>query len=214
MAIFSPALKMIRLRQELAQRGLDIVGHVRPREGFGAGQDVVVVGNTRELWGHIGNGNTTADPDPVDNYVRQSLEEVLAVLSLVETSLPMPHIHYSGTRPYPPLQSLAQSSGIAHYCRPIGYCVSPLYGPWISLRAALVFPPTPSIESVAKLWPRFDVSLPPFDLDAVLRVMEQTGGDMLAVRKAIPIGRDDYIFSEEQILYHHFRTVPKTWQRY
>jgi methylmalonic aciduria homocystinuria type C protein len=172
---------------------------------------VVLLGNTRALWPHFVGALRDAperceQDHPFDRWVQDRVETLVAALPW--------HGVVRFAHEAPPraiaIQQLAARSGLAHL-GPAGLSVHPVYGPWISWRAAIVFGavgPEDDSEApdtctgcdapcVPKLQAAMSASVDP-NVDSL-------GADWrpwLAVRDACPIGRDAR-FPETQIRYHY-----------
>lgn len=152
------------LASALGQRGFDLVTpfsvrlvNERMKSGFelpllGRADALgVVVGNSRALWQPFVDSlcdEAFRSPHPLDAYVERSFERILAELGFA--ALPAPARHWLGfshqLTPRPlPMQKLADAAGLARL-GPAHLNVHPRLGPWLALRAVVVFdlpPPAP-----------------------------------------------------------------------
>ncbi|KAJ0395027.1 hypothetical protein P43SY_003240 [Pythium insidiosum] len=116
---------------------------------------VVLIGNSRAMWEpflrHAAlevNSNGRLLPDPVDRYVRQSVER--AVDELEQHGIERPAQTYwvsFDSRPGKMIlaQKMAVASGKLSRCPVSMLCIHPVLGPWLAFRCALVF----SIEGLS-----------------------------------------------------------------
>ena len=169
---------------------------------------VVVVGNTRALWPRflqwLADDSDRLDlDDPLDAFVERRVHDVAASLG--------PEAVVCFAHDPPPrriaMQRLAELSGLARIA-PNQLCVHPQYGPWISLRAALVVdtagppdpvepPPDPCLGCTDACREAFRIALD------VSRARGPRGAwrEWVAVRDACPVGRG-LRFADEQLAYH------------
>jgi methylmalonic aciduria homocystinuria type C protein len=174
----------------------------------------ILIGNTRALWPAL-RAAIRADPslgaavDPIDRYTEA---RVLAALRPLPQRWQVRWVYEKPPRRVA-MQRLGHVSGLAHLSRSF-LNVHPMYGPWIALRAAVVFdvdgpsgpaydPPSPCRDCVHTCVPLLERAA------AALRArgLQQPGvGDTwplwLAVRDACPGGRE-HRYSDEQIAYHY-----------
>ncbi|MFT7583188.1 MAG: epoxyqueuosine reductase [Myxococcota bacterium] len=209
------------LTEMLARSGLDLVvpGQVGAYNAtvdasyrlpdFGAPSSLVVlVGNTRAMWPHFcaelaANPARTHHRHPLDSWLVERIQAAVA-----ETAL-TPEVRYA---PEPPprrvaIQRLAELVGLAQLA-PCHLGVHPAHGPWVSLRAALVFnqvgpattmlDPGPCDTCVAR------PCLPA--LEKALTTPSDWRG-WLTMRDACPVGQTAR-FSEAQIRYHYTHALP------
>lgn len=180
-----------------------------------ASASVIVIGNTRALWPHIDRfvrQSPTPVSDPVDMYVEQVIGAATAGVAQVVD------VRYSHEPPprRVAIQRLAHVAGLA-WLSPSHLCIHPEFGPWLALRAAIVFD-QPSPAPVAEPQPLCDCAthcLP--KLQQALAVGQANSADVtehwqdwLAMRDACPIGRQ-HRYSDEQIEYHYIGTRPARW---
>lgn len=172
----------------------------------------VLIGNTRALWPifrrELSRDHAlSADRDPLDRYVVRVVEAArakLAVKSLVRFA------HVPDPEPLP-IQRIAAESGLSHLS-PSHLSIHPEHGPWIALRAVMVF----DVEGPAPLPPPRDpcsaCSKPCLGaLEAAIAIsggaedgieVERHWLEWLAVRDACPEGRGAR-YGDEQIAYHY-----------
>ena len=168
----------------------------------------VLIGNTRALWPAFlkalaDQPQLKASSDPLDRYVEQTI-----------TALPdrfearFAHV----LEPALPFQRMGQLAGLA-YLAPAQLLVHPRYGPWIALRAALVFdrpgPQTPT--QVQDPCGQCKQACEPVMARAMAKTrtlsqaaIREVWRDWLAVRDACPVGRE-HRYSEAQIRYHYLK---------
>lgn len=170
----------------------------------------IVVGNTRALWPRFLEAlrrerELLALPHPLDHYVVRSLTDALA-------GVPLRHeIHWAHHRePAIAIQRIAHAASLAEL-GPAHLCVHPEHGPWLALRAVVVFDvdavemgissdggaPSPShcrgcaAPCVAALE------------RALAGTPSATGANpWLGVRDACPVGRASR-YDDDQIRYHY-----------
>lgn len=211
----------------LAERGIDLAGHTSvavynaaveaPHRLPGSpASTVMVVGNTTALWPHVDRFVLAAGrpiADPVDRFVESVIADATAdvdgVVDIRFSHEPPPRLIA--------IQRLAHLAGLA-WLSPSHLCVHPVFGPWIALRAAIVFDEL--IETVPRQpEPPCDCSqhcLP--KLDQALEAGEPSDGAelaerwllWLAVRDACPVGRG-HRYPDEQIRYHYTGARPQRW---
>ncbi|MDB9924941.1 hypothetical protein OAD67_01630 [bacterium] len=155
----SPAWSSLtdEVRAALAAKGLDIVAPLRlrwyndvapgtalikPMSGV-AGDDalVLLVGNSRALWpafcaAHDSDAVIGESEHPVDTYV---MSEISAAVSSCSTPPRVFHSHDTTPGNLVAIQRMAQVAGVAHLDEKCHLSIHPNYGPWIALRAAVVF---------------------------------------------------------------------------
>jgi methylmalonic aciduria homocystinuria type C protein len=170
----------------------------------------VLVGNTRALWPKFlreleQRSDLRSADDPVDRYVVETVE------SAREGIGERHHVRYGHVvEPRAlPIQRLAVAAGLAHLS-PSHLSVHPQYGPWIALRALLVFDvPGPAGSRPVPQDPCTSCEKP--CVAALERALELTGQAgaieprwqaWLAVRDACPEGRTSR-YDDEQVRYHY-----------
>lgn len=177
---------------------------------------VLVVGNTRRLWQSFLASDELANADPLDRYSRAHIDAAAAAVAL---RFGVAHdVRYSFD-PAPDsvaIQRLAVFAGAAELA-PIGLCIHPQHGPWISLRAAVVFAaagpaPRAAVATCSACSARpclaararvlDDVS----DADFARGQIELPWQDWLAMRDACPVGRLSR-YTDPQIRYHYTKDL-------
>lgn len=167
---------------------------------------VLVIGNSRALWDKL--GEVWDDPayaaDPVDTYTKTTIDSAVATVSIRSATRysfdPPPH--------QVAIQRLAHLAGLA-WLSPSHLCVHPTFGPWIALRAAVVFDTdgvsTTSIEPPCQCatgcLPAFEVALAAGEPSSKADFADRWH-EWVAFRDACPVGRD-HRYSDEQIRYHY-----------
>ena len=172
----------------------------------------VLIGNHRGLWkpftrAYSEQAALQRSPDPLDQYTEASVYESLRVVSLG-------HEVRFGHSPEPSpvaMQQLAQVAGLAELT-PAHLSVHPTFGPWIALRAAVVFDLDEEVE-FAELRGVCDAETERACAEAFAAALRLTDGRgheairetweaWLAVRDACRVGRA-YRYCERQIGYHY-----------
>ena len=166
----------------------------------------LVIGNTRALWPHIvaamrEDPAIADDPHPIQRYTEREVGAVLAGIG-IRSEVRWSH----GPPPFVPIQRLAEIAGLA-YLAPGRVCVHPRFGPWIGLRAAVVF----DVEGPATVPPRMANpcdACPRACEPALARALSGAHDWRLwvAVRDACPLGRE-HRYSAEQIEYHYTKDL-------
>jgi methylmalonic aciduria homocystinuria type C protein len=169
---------------------------------------VVVVGNTRALWvpflEWLATDRGRLDlADPLDAYVEERVRDATRRL---EPATEVCFAHDPPPRRVA-MQRLAELSGLARIA-PNQLCIHPEYGPWISLRAAIMVdttgPPDPAQPPPDPCLGCTDVCREAFRtaLEASRRRGPRTAWrEWVAVRDACPVGRG-HRFADEQLAYH------------
>jgi methylmalonic aciduria homocystinuria type C protein len=222
------------LAERLAPLGFEVLGAVASRE-YNASLDdalaayriplppgdapsvTLVVGNTKRLWPlfleAFRSTSLGDEAHPLDEYSRI---HITAAASRVASALGVAHETRFSFDPPPntvAIQRLAVLAGAAELA-PIGLCVHPDYGPWLSLRAAVVLalpgptasasPPTCS-ACVARpcMGPREKVMA--MGAAGVSReLLAEHWETWLAMRDACPLGRDAR-YGDAQTRYHYLK---------
>ncbi|HVW29743.1 MAG TPA: hypothetical protein VHC69_30475 [Polyangiaceae bacterium] len=178
---------------------------------------VLVIGNTRRLWPLFLEAYATtklrSEAHPLDAYSRLRIG---AAVSRLASELGLRHALRYSFDPAPrgvAISRLATLSGIGE-ASPVGLCIHPEYGPWFSLRAAVVFDvegPAPRAAA-----PTCSACSTRPCLAAREEVLKTCGGvfdrptflahwqTWLAMRDACPIGKAAR-YSELQIRYHYLK---------
>jgi len=200
--------------EALAARGLDLaaplatadydaeVGEALRLPSFGRARALaIVVGNTRALWPFV---RDLPGPDPVDTYAMRVIGEEAARVGVAWEARWAHHVPATVA-----IQRAAAIAGLA-WLSPTHLSVHPVYGPWIGLRAVVVFdaegparaaPLAPPCDCARGCGPAFERACAagvPADA-AELRARWRS---WLAVRDACPVGRA-WRYSEGQISHHY-----------
>lgn len=166
----------------------------------------VVVGNTRGIWAHFvaalrARRVLPESANPFDDYVRSAIETALSI------GLPEHEVRWAN-RVGPGMVAMQRAAAIAGLAAtsPAYLSVHPIYGPWIGLRAVVVFDSDAPSESPPP------ARLPCDDCEATcvpaLSAALGAQGDRgawrrwLAVRDACPVGRE-HRYGDDQIAYHY-----------
>ena len=174
----------------------------------------VIIGNSKALWPHFtkflgAHEGWLEAPNPFDRFVEKRIPECLETLdekfNIRYSHLPEPnHIAF---------QRLAQISGLAFLSKSY-LSIHPKFGPWVSLRAALVIQgvaelplPEPMVNPCNQCKSSCEISF-----NKVLNKMEDQKShqiigwkEWLEVRNACPLGQR-YKFGDEQIEYHYTKS--------
>jgi methylmalonic aciduria homocystinuria type C protein len=174
----------------------------------------VLIGNTRALWPRFLDSwrrdpALRAETDPIECYTARVVTSSLADAP-VRWRIRWAH----GPAPHrPPMQRLAHHAGLAHLA-PCALNVHAIYGPWIALRAVIVFDapgpdqPPPDLPNPC---PDCATACLPAFARAAAALRDDPGaafglGDTwrlwLAIRDACPIGRA-HRYGDAQIAYHY-----------
>jgi len=174
----------------------------------------LLIGNTRGLWPRFLDARhrdpaLRAEPDPIERYTARV---VSAALADAPVRWRVRWAHDPAPR-RPPMQRLAHRAGLA-YLAPCALNVHAVYGPWIALRAVVVFdargpdgpppePPNPCPDCATACLPAFARAAAALrDNPGAAIGLGDTWRLWLAVRDACPVGRD-HRYSEAQIAYHY-----------
>jgi cyanocobalamin reductase (cyanide-eliminating) / alkylcobalamin dealkylase len=178
----------------------------------------ILVGNTRRMWPAFRaalaqNKAPLNTPHPLDDYVLDSVESAASKTGVRHE---IRWAHAMLPRPMP-IQRIAERAGLA-VVSPSHLSVHREFGPWIALRAVVVFDVTgPEFSVEPPSEPCATCSAKPC-LDALQRALEpglprsvtsiRIGADWrrwLAVRDACPTGTS-YRYSDAQIEYHYTKS--------
>lgn len=208
------------LSSELTPKGLDLTAATRIEVANRAVPDelaispldtpadlVVVVGNSRALWPRFlewldQDPRRGTVPDPLDSYVEAAISDAVERLSLAAS------IRYAHEPPPRriAIQRLAEVAGLAHIA-PTHLCIHPVFGPWISLRAAIILavpgpdPPAAPPDPCRGCTTECHAALA-HALKASATVGPRSAWQAwVAVRDACRVGRD-HRFSDDQLRYH------------
>lgn len=194
------ALRVERYNEEVAP-WLRLPDFGRP------GSLAIVVGNTRAMWPPFlralrADARLAADEHPIEAFASDRVRRAAAAAGWPH-EIRWAHDVVSGVVA---IQQLAQVAGLAHLA-PSHLSVHPVYGPWIALRAALVFdvPGPPGRPLPAAPCAECERAC----LPALRRALDGSAGAgaeawklWLAIRDACPAGRD-FRYDDDQIAYHY-----------
>jgi hypothetical protein len=226
-----------RLSAELEAGGLDLAAPL-DRDSYDASvapawrcervcpgsRSVWIVGSAgRAFWSHLARAPEAEDPEhPVDRYTLRVLEQAARRLDPPATIAP-----YWEQREgeFLPLVPLAELAGLGRRGR-IGLLIHPVYGPWVSLRAALFLDadaprPGPLAKSSCEGCPApcqevcHGDAVAPGGLDLARCALAKREHPACRVgcdaRLACVVGRE-HAFSAEQIVHHSRpRDARKRW---
>jgi cyanocobalamin reductase (cyanide-eliminating) / alkylcobalamin dealkylase len=187
--------------------------------GFGSQRGLgVLIGNTRALWPvfqrELGRDPALRDdPDPLDRYVVRVVDAARAKLGIASV---VRFSHVAEPEPLP-IQRIAAEVGLAQLS-PSHLSIHPEHGPWIALRAAVLFdvtgpgplpPPHDFCTSCTKpcLGALHAAIATSSGGEAAIEI-EQNWRTWLAVRDACPEGRRSR-YGDDQIRYHYSKE--KRW---
>jgi methylmalonic aciduria homocystinuria type C protein len=168
----------------------------------------VLIGNTRAFWAPflaaLGEDSAlAADPNPVEAF---SLRCIAAAAHATAVPCEIRWAHQVGVRTVA-IQRLAEIAGLA-WLAPSNLCVHPSYGPWIALRAVVVFdvegPPGPPPGIGDPCGACAQACGPAFHraLHGGSAQEPEPWRAWLAVRDACPLGRA-HRYGDDQIHYHY-----------
>lgn len=182
------------------------------RIGGGAADDrlALVIGNTRALWPCFEAAlwrevRLQDEPHPLDRYCT---EAVATILSAGPAPIWLRFAHELDPPPPIPIQRVAAAAGLAHLS-PSHLSIHPVHGPWIALRAVVVFDvegpsehagaaPDPCSGCQTPCLPALERALRPAPADDP----ETAWRRWLQVRDVCPVGRSAR-YGEDQI-HHHY----------
>lgn len=98
----------------------------------------LIIGNTRNFWKpFLQDYNGHKSLNPVDDYVERCVENAIQKIS-VKSFVKYAHERRDGKMVA--IQRACHVSGLAYYDTEISHlCMHPIFGPWIALRAVIVF---------------------------------------------------------------------------
>jgi len=181
---------------------------------------VILIGNTRRLWARfIEDYQRTALADeahPLDAYTRLYVEPAVRTFADRRKLRYALRFSFDAAPNTVAIQRLAVLTGAAELA-PIGLCVHPQHGPWLSLRAAAVLsipgppasttqPPTCSACSERPCVRVGQPVLSAFQAQDAARIAQLNWRDWLAMRDACPVGRAAR-YSNQQICYHYTKQL-------
>lgn len=175
----------------------------------------LLIGNTRELWGHFraaleSDAGLRADPHPLDAYV---VDRLTAAVRQIAARTALVWAHRIEPRALP-VQRVAEAAALAAIS-PSHLSIHPTHGPWFALRAVLVVDADgPAGDAPPLISPCATCHQPCVPaLDEALRASEREGLPLsravrsdwrrwARVREVCPVGRLSR-YSDEQIEYHY-----------
>lgn len=171
----------------------------------------ILIGNTRTIWPLFQNHlkvfpRWKESENPFDEFIESSVSQCL-------DAFPLSHEIRFAHKPQPfhiAFQKLAQIAGVA-YLSQSHLSIHPKWGPWFSLRAAIVMEgshelPPSSLENnpcsfcEQKCGTAFEKAYTKMQSSSL--PVEENWRDWLNVRDACPLGRE-YRFSDQQVEYHY-----------
>jgi methylmalonic aciduria homocystinuria type C protein len=214
---------VIRVDAAAADAGFDLVQPFRMSAAsqaashFGLARENalgLLIGNTRRLWPIFTQAcrddrGLAARPAPLDAYVTERLTQVAADVTPRAAALAFAHV--TTPRPFP-IQRVAEQAGLAALA-PCHLVIHPVHGPWIALRAVMVFDVDGPDGAPAPL-ERPCQGCPAPCVTALERALSVSGSpltsaaiaaharDWIAVRDACPVGRASR-YSDAQLSYHY-----------
>lgn len=171
-----------------------------------AGSLAVVVGNSRALWPVLAAALRRAPrrldaADVVDAWAEETIGAAAAGTGVAHRIL---WAHPTGTAAVP-IQRLARVAGLA-WLSPAHLSIHPRFGPWIGLRAVVVFAlPAPGLPQPVSADPCgrcADACLPAFRTAVAAGDGPDAWRAWLAARDACPLGRA-HRYDDDQIVYHY-----------
>jgi cyanocobalamin reductase (cyanide-eliminating) / alkylcobalamin dealkylase len=175
----------------------------------------LVIGNTRTLWpvfldALAEDPGLAASRDPLDTYTTRSIERLASALCCDHD---LRFAHELGERRVA-IQQLAHAAGLA-YLTETHQSVHPIYGPWLSLRAAISVglpgPPGPRPElphpcggCARHCSPAFERALATVDRPPSEANMRANWAAWVALRDSCCVGRE-FRFGDGQLRYHYLR---------
>ncbi len=209
------AVVQAAFRAACAAAGLDLVAYaplsalnaaVPAQHALPAGERpdplAAVVGNSRALWepfldAMIDDDALRADADPIDRWVERTITAAAGARALVR------FVH---RRPLPPIRAFAVASGLASF-GDAHLCVTTDHGPWIALRAVVVFDVDAGDVAVVPAPPCAHCTFacgPAYAQAAGAPGSHPSLRAYLAARDACPLGADAR-YSDAQIAWHYDR---------
>jgi len=191
-----------------AQAGLDLVAYaplaalnaaVAPAHRLPGAADALaaVVGNSRAFWDPfvdalVDDPALAASDAPLDAYVEAVVGAAAGDRALVR---------FAHRQPFPPIRAFAEAAGLATAGASM-LCVHPVHGPWIALRAVVVFdapaPPDLVVARAPACGACDDACGPLFSIASGARDRRA----YLAARDACPVGRASR-YGDAQLAYHY-----------
>ena len=182
---------------------------------FGRHALAAIIGNSKFLWPRFRSAlallpSRLANANPLDRYVEESIHRACESLP-IRTAVSFSHVTLPQVLP---IQRIAQAAGLASVS-PSHFSIHPTYGPWIGLRAVVVFDvEAPSAEPLRVGSPCENCSqpcMPPLReaLDRAERdsvtlpvAVKRDWRSWARVRQVCPVGREQQ-YSDEQLEYHY-----------
>ena len=174
------------------------------------GSLAVLVGNSRALWPALiaairARPSRLDRADVVDTWAE---ETIAAAASASQTAHEIRWAHRTGATTVP-IQRIAHAAGLA-WLSPANLSIHPHFGPWIGLRAVVVFDlpgPHAAVAALDDPCGHCDrACLPAFEAARHDADLKQTWRDWLAIRDACPLGRA-HRYGEDQIAYHYTKDL-------
>jgi hypothetical protein len=162
--------------------------------------------NTKSFWNKFTENQCMETTNPLEEKVEK---DTCNIFSSKDIHVFFSHKKYRNE--YIPFQSIAHTIGLAYF-EPISHMsIHPIYGPWFSMRAIVVF--KNMVVNSEKLYKSTAPLLKPPGLDGknleeilfLLYNKKSDWNDWLSLRDSLSkmVGADNFRFSEEQILYHY-----------
>lgn len=179
----------------------------------------ILLGNTRVLWPRFiaalrRDQTLQQTAHPIDAYIEEAVRSAIARMSV--PSAPLDSLEVRFAHEPPPrriaIQRLAEIAGLAALA-PSHLCVHPSYGPWLALRAVVVFPVLgPDERPAIRREPCASCSAPCLPaLDVAVAAGGATHDGLLAnwrlwlaVRDACPVGKQ-HRYADSAIRYFYSR---------
>lgn len=182
----------------------------------GKSRAVFLIGSSRAVWPHFkaalaADPSRRGDPHPFDRWTSEVISRAVVMVVGPHYAFDVRFAFEGGVRAFSALH-LAEATGLA-YRGPAGLAVTPLFGPWLALRAAVVVDvpghaaaaPDPVCERCVDKPCTVALAAAMGDRDraeiAHVAVRERWR-DWLAVRDACPVGRE-LRYGDEQIRWHY-----------
>ena len=182
----------------------------------GKSRAVFLVGSSRAVWPHFkaalaADPRRTSEQHPFDRWTSEVISRAVVMVVGPHYAFDVRFAFEGGVRAFSALH-LAQAAGLAHR-GPAGLAISPLFGPWLALRAAVVVDmpgrpaaaPDPVCDRCADkpCMVALAAAMGQRDrADIAHDAVRERWRDWLAVRDACPVGRD-LRYGDEQIRWHY-----------
>ncbi|RKP06471.1 hypothetical protein THASP1DRAFT_31713 [Thamnocephalis sphaerospora] len=139
------------------------VGGASGASAMAGGPYALLVGNTRRLWplfrAWCSQQSQPLPPHPLNAYVDGAVEEALRAAG-VGDALPadavrvhdVRYAHETSADRLLPIQTAAHAAGLAYYLRAAGLSVHTTFGPWIALRAVVLWDTTSASAASLAEW--------------------------------------------------------------